>query len=342
MSTVPSRPERGHETSVGVPTPRSAERPEAPLLVHEALLYSTPGEFVGSTEPFLRAGLERGERAFVIAHELNIGPLRTALAGAADDIEWADTAEWFPKPVDRIQELDRYVREQLDSGARRVRIIDESIWPENSTGAVSELKRFESVCNLVLAALPMWMICPYNASLFNHILPDAYRTHPLIRDARVRREASVAYLEPGEFFKALDLEHELAPAPSDARLLRFATPGEVRSFVVAEASAAGLHPDRIRDLDLAACEMATNAIRHGDEGGEARIWTSPDEIVCEVSDSGGGMKDRLAGYDQPSEPGLGGWGLLLARKLCDDVAVRSSPTGTVIRLTMGLPGSPHA
>ena len=82
MDSVPS-PERGHETSVGIGTPRSPERPEAPLLVHEALLYSTPGEFVGSTEPFLRAGLERGERAFVIAHQLNIGPLRTALAGAA-------------------------------------------------------------------------------------------------------------------------------------------------------------------------------------------------------------------------------------------------------------------
>ena len=39
MDSVPS-PERGHETSVGIGTPRSPERPEAPLLVHEALLAS--------------------------------------------------------------------------------------------------------------------------------------------------------------------------------------------------------------------------------------------------------------------------------------------------------------
>jgi|1185.fasta_scaffold49859_1 hypothetical protein len=68
----------------------------------------------------------------------------------------------------------------------------------------------------------------------SHILPDAYRTHPVIRDARVSREASVAYLEP--------------------------------------------------------------------------VWTRPDEIVCQINDTGGGMKDRPAGYDTPSEPALGGWG----------------------------------
>ena len=315
--------------------------PGLPRLVHEALLYSTPEEFVGVAAPFLQAAVERGESALVVSNQANTAAVRGALGAGADRVDWEDTAVWYPKPVDRIQSLHHYVRERLDSGVRRVRIIDESVWPTDSTAAVSELKRFESICNLLFAPLPVWMVCPYNASLFNNILPDAYRTHPVIRDARVSREASVAYLEPGEFFKALDREHELAPAPSDARLLRFATPGEVRSFVVAEASAAGLHPDRIRDLDLAACEMATNAIRHGDEGGEVRVWTRPDEIVCQVNDTGGGMKDRLAGYDTPSEPALGGWGLLLARKLCDAVEVRSSPRGTVVRLTMQLPGTPH-
>jgi anti-sigma regulatory factor (Ser/Thr protein kinase) len=341
MSTVPSRRERGPETSVGDRRSRSPEHPAAPRLVHEALLYSTPGEFVGFTEPFLRAGLERGERAFVIASRLNMGPLRAALTGAADDVDWADTAEWSPKPVDRIQALDRYVREQLGSGAPRVRIIDESNWPEDSTGAVSELKRFESICNVVLAALPVWMICPYNASLFNHILPDAYRTHPLIRDARGSREASIAYLQPTEFFKALDAEHELAPAPRDAHVLRFETPAEARRLVVAEASAAGLHPDRIRHLEIATSEVATNAIRHARQGAEMRVWTEPGEIVCQVSDTGGGMKDPTAGYGEPKEPDVGGWGLLLVRKLCDSVEMRTTSRGTVIRLRMQLPGSPH-
>jgi anti-sigma regulatory factor (Ser/Thr protein kinase) len=312
-----------------------------PRLVHEALLYSTQEEFVAVVAPFLRSAVDDGESALAVTDEANLAALRDALGAAADHVDWADAAAWSPKPIDRIESLHRYVRERLDQGAPRVRIVDESVWPSNSTAAVSELKRFESICNLLFAPLPVWMVCPYNASLFNHILPDAYRTHPVIRDARVSREASIAYLEPGEFFRALDFEHELPDPPSDARLLRFLTAREVRSFVIEEAFAAGLHPDRVRDLELAACEMATNAIRHGDEGGEARVWTKREELVCEVLDAGGGMKDRLAGYGEPSEPALGGWGLLLARKLCDGVEVRSGPGGTVIRLTMKLPGSPH-
>ena len=321
---------------------RSLDPPAVPRLVHEALLYSTPGEFVGVVVPFLRGGVESGESALVVSTQANLAAARGALGADADRVDWEDTAAWYPKPIDRIHALHRYVGERLDSGVTRLRIIDESVWPTDSTSAVSELKRFESICNLLFAPLPLWMVCPYNASLFNHILPDAYRTHPVIRDARVSRTASVAYLQPGEFFKALDVEQELPPVPSDARVLRFATPSEVRSFVVVQATAARLHPDRIRDLDLAACEMATNAIRHGNQSGEVRVWTRPEEIVCEISDTGGGMKDRLAGYDEPSEPALGGWGLLLARKLCDGVEVRSGPRGTTIRLTMRLPGSAHA
>ena len=316
--------------------------PAVPRLVHEALLYSTPQEFVGVAAPFLRSAVENGESALVVSSPASTAAARDALGALADRVDWEDTVTWYPKPVDRIQSLHRYVGERLESGVARVRIIDESVWPTDSASAISELKRFESICNLLFAPLPVWMICPYNASLFNHILPDAYRTHPVIRDARVSREASVAYLEPGDFFEALDAEQELAAAPPDAHLLRFVTPGEVRSLVIAEASAAGLHPDRIRDLDLAACEMATNAIRHADRHGEVRVWTGPEEIVCEVSDSGGGMKDRLAGYGEPSEPAVGGWGLLLARKLCDGVEVRSTARGTTVRLTMQLPGSPHA
>lgn len=319
----------------------SSGLPAAPLLVHEALLYSTPGEFVGVTEPFLRDGLARGEDALVVTHKLNMGALRGALADVAESVEWADTAGWYPKPIDRIQALDRYVRDRLDTGVPRVRIVVESVWPEDSIRAVSELKRFESVLNLLFAALPVSMVCPYDASLFNHILPDAYRTHPLIRDARVMSQASAEYLEPGEFFRALDAEQELPPAPRDARVVGLDSVRDVRTFVVAEASAAGLHPDRIRDLELAAFEMSTNVLRHAREGGEVRIWVAQGELVCEVRDRGAGMKDRLAGYGAPSEPTIGGWGLLLARKLCDGVEVRSGPQGTVIRLTMRLPGAPY-
>jgi anti-sigma regulatory factor (Ser/Thr protein kinase) len=318
------------------------EHPEAPRLVHEALLYSTPREFAGAAVPFVLDGLRLHESVLVITNELNAGALRRALGDAADDADWADTSVWAPKPIDRIKALHRYVVEHVERGRRQVRIIDESTWPDNSAAAVSELKRFESVCNLLFADLPVWMLCPYNGSLFNHILPDAYRTHPFIRDARVSLQASAGYLEPGEFFKALDVHDKLPPPPPGATLLRFDAPVEARALAVAEATAAGLHPDRIRDLELAVSELATNAIRHGHGGAELTIWTVPDEIICQVSDTGSGMEDRLIGYGEPTEPHIGGWGLLLARRLSDSLEVRTSSSGTIIRLSMDLPGSAHA
>jgi anti-sigma regulatory factor (Ser/Thr protein kinase) len=318
------------------------EEPSAALLVHEALLYRTLGEFVEVAAAFVREGHELGERVLVITDEEKANPLRDVLGDAADAVDWVDMRVWYPKPIDRIQALNRYVHEQLASGVERVRIINESTWPQEATAVAAELKRFESVCNLVFSAMPVWMICPYEAEQLDHVLPDAYRTHPVIRDARVSRTASVAYLQPGEFFKALDVEHELAQAPSDARVLHSATPVEARALVVAEATTAGLHPDRVSDFELAVCEMVTNALRHAHQGGVLRVWAVPEEIVCQVSDTGGGMADPLIGYGEPARPGAGGWGLLLARRLCDGVEVRTTPLGTVIQLSMKLPGTAHA
>lgn len=323
-------------TAAGADDPRVA-----PLLIHEALLYSTPDELVAVAAPFLRDGLERDEGALVVTNRLNLGSLRNAVSDIAEAIDWRDTAVWHAKPIDRINALDGYIRERLDAGAQRVRIIEEFVWPHDSRTAVSELKRFESISNLLFATRPVWLVCPYNASLFNHILPDAYRTHPLIRDARVTRQASLGYLEPGEFFRALDAETQEPSPPPDARVCHLEEAGGVRPFVVAEASAAGLHGDRLRDLELAAFEMSTNAVRHARQGVELRVWTTAHEFVCQVADSGGGMTNRLAGYNTPSEPALGGWGLLLARRLCDGVEVRSTSGGTIVTLTMRLPGSPH-
>jgi len=174
----------------------AAAAPGVPRLVHEALLYTTPEEFVGVAAPFLRSAIDSDESALVVSDQANMAAVRGALGAGADRVDWEDTTAWYPKPVDRIQALHGYVGERLDGGVARVRIIDESAWPTDSVAAVSELKRFESICNLLFAPLPVWMVCPYNASLFNHILPDAYRTHPVIRDARVSRQASVATSSP--------------------------------------------------------------------------------------------------------------------------------------------------
>jgi len=58
--------------------------------------------------------------------------------------------------------------------------------------------------------------------------------------------------------------------------------------------------------------------------------------VCEVSDTGAGLRDPLAGQLPPERFAAGGHGLWLARQFSDLVEVHSDPTGTIVRLHLTL------
>ncbi|MFC7614796.1 ATP-binding protein [Actinokineospora soli] len=111
---------------------------------------------------------------------------------------------------------------------------------------------------------------------------------------------------------------------------------ELRDLVTIRASAAGLERDRALDLTLAANEIVTNSICHGGERGTLRVWTDPESVVVEVSDSGH-LDSALVGRLAPVPSVRGGRGIWLANQLCDLVQIRSCPKrGTMVRLSMRL------
>jgi hypothetical protein len=57
-------------------------------------------------------------------------------------------------------------------------------------------------------------------------------------------------------------------------------------------------------------------------------------FVCEVSDDGPGIEGHFPGYAGDGRAGLGG--LAVARQVCDAVEVRSTPSGTTVRLHLRL------
>ena len=113
----------------------------------------------------------------------------------------------------------------------------------------------------------------------------------------------------------------------------------LRSAVAAHADNLGLlAAGRVSDLVLAAHELAANAVRHGGGRGRLRLWRDSDHLVCEVSDSGGGLGDPdSAGRTRPSPRSTGGRGLWLVRALCDTVDISTGPTGTTITVTILVP-----
>lgn len=97
-----------------------------------------------------------------------------------------------------------------------------------------------------------------------------------------------------------------------------------------------LSPERVADFVLAVNEVATNAIEYGGGTGWLVISADDRELLCEVSDLGPGVADVIADRARPSPSRHGGYGLWLARQLCTEITLSSSPAGTDVTLRMSL------
>jgi anti-sigma regulatory factor (Ser/Thr protein kinase) len=114
----------------------------------------------------------------------------------------------------------------------------------------------------------------------------------------------------------------------------------VRHAVQSLLTAAGFAGDRLQSFVLAVNEIITNAVLHA--GGRGRVVLRPTahSIWCTVTDSGPGIPARYHG--PPEVPGafeVGGRGLWLAYRLCDEVTMATGPIGTTIGLRMSRPGA---
>jgi anti-sigma regulatory factor (Ser/Thr protein kinase) len=112
----------------------------------------------------------------------------------------------------------------------------------------------------------------------------------------------------------------------------------VRALVAKAAARAGLPQHRASDLTAAASELAANSILHGGGLGLATIWDSGGAVFVEVADAGT-IVDPTVGQVRPDPAAESGRGLYIAGRLCDEISIDSTPTGTRIRLRMEAPAA---
>ncbi len=205
--------------------------------------------------------------------------------------------------------------------------------PSATPTTLLECQRHETLLNVAFAGgRPWWLLCPYDTTtLAPHVITEAERSHPFVRDGDLAR-ASASF---GGVESLSTLDAPLDAAPQSARTLAFGWGSlrEVRSAAAAEGARAGLLSARIADLVLAVDEVATNSLRHAGGSGRLRVWRGPRSVVCEVSDAGrveGALVDRR----RPGADAAAARGLWLANQLCDLVQLRSSASGTTVRLHM--------
>jgi CheY-like chemotaxis protein len=112
---------------------------------HEALVHSSAEELAAGALPFLRQGLACGDHLLVVLRDEGRAVLQRALGRDAAQIEFADAVAWYQSPEHAFQQYSRYLKDHLERGAPRVRVVDEVIWPQSSaTADVAGWKRYEA------------------------------------------------------------------------------------------------------------------------------------------------------------------------------------------------------
>jgi anti-sigma regulatory factor (Ser/Thr protein kinase) len=304
----------------------------APRLAHQAYLHDGPEQLAATLAPLVRAGTERGDRVLAAVGRASADALRAELGGTLAGVELHDTPEWHSRPVHRLMAVQRAIAD-LRPGTSLL-ALGEPIW-SGSPAARREWARCESTINVVLADAPLRLICLYDRSeLPPAVLDRALSAHPEVVDGAAA--CPCASFEPPERF-VRELDAAGTPAPERNRY-DIAFGGDHHSFRTMLADLAqecGMGADRAEELVLAANELVTNAVLHGEPPIAARCWVADGDFVCEISDGGPGVADPFAGWTLPPARAEGGWGLALARRICDALEV-TSKDGARARLYVAL------
>jgi anti-sigma regulatory factor (Ser/Thr protein kinase) len=312
------------------------------MLAHQALLYGSEDEFLTGAVPFVRDGLDSGDPIRIATSRRNADWLRAALGADARDVTFCDCSQWYRHPVQALAALDRAVRAAAQHG-QRLRMIGEPICVARTASQISEWARHESLVNVAVATGNAALVCSYDTRVVDpDVVATVAQTHPeLLVDGGPL--PSPAYTDPVEF-NAERHRMPLPELPPPVLWLRFQRADQLatmRAFVTSHAIQAGAAGRPVGHFVQAVNEVTTNVIEHGGGSGVLQIWTGPDTVVCEVSDSGAGLRDPLAGYLPPAVNRPRGRGLWLARQFSDLVEVHSDSAGTAVRLHLNLTCEEH-
>jgi transcriptional regulator with XRE-family HTH domain len=169
------------------------------MLEHSAFLYHTEDQFRTTMGTFLAEGVERSEAVLAVTTLPNIELLREHLGNEAQSVEFVDSKRFLTTPTATLDAFRAFAEASLKRGAPWVRVLGEPRWAERSETDVRLWTRFESLFNLVFAASPMTVACPYDErSVAPEILRQAHLTHPqTVDDSGV--SPSPEYADPRGF-----------------------------------------------------------------------------------------------------------------------------------------------
>jgi DNA-binding XRE family transcriptional regulator len=155
------------------------------MLNHSAFPYRTDDQFRTTMGSFLVEGVERSEAMLAVTTLPNIDLLREHLGSEARSVEFVDAAAFYSTPRGALEAIRAFAEAKLERGAPWVRVVGEPVWAGRSDAELRVWIRYESLFNLVFAASPMTVACPYDErSVAPDVLRQAHLTHPHVLDDR--------------------------------------------------------------------------------------------------------------------------------------------------------------
>jgi anti-sigma regulatory factor (Ser/Thr protein kinase) len=298
---------------------------------HAAVFYRNTDEYLDAVLGFVGGGLERADPVFVAVPGPKVGLLREHLDGQAGRVSFADMTEIGANPARIIPRVAAFADAHH---GRAVRYVGEPIWETRTAAELCEATRHEALVNLAFAGTAASILCPYDRTrLAPDVIANAERTHPVLITGG-RPQPSRAYPQAGLF--PADCDQPLPGPPGWAAALTYRDDlAHVRAFAARHARRAGLPASRTRDLVIAVSELAANTWRHTDATGTLHVWPAGGELLCQIHDSGH-ISDPLVGRHRPALDAGNGHGLWVVHQLCDLVELRTTGTGTTIRLHIRL------
>jgi anti-sigma regulatory factor (Ser/Thr protein kinase) len=303
------------------------ERAVADGLRHLLLSYRDAAEYQACVAGYVDAAVARGEPVLMLMPQPRLA--QSPWAASSPAVRSADMCELGRNPARIIPSL----RSFCDANrGKRTLIVAEWMWPGRSQAESCEAARHEALLEQALAEQQTTVLCPYSAAtLPAWVLADARGAH------QWQAGPDTVALSAAYAGASATPASCLAPLPSpppDAEALEYRFDlRPVRAMVRAAGERAGLPPNRVTDLTLAASEVAANTLRHTRGSGIARTWRADGEVLCQLTDTGH-ITNPLAGLRRPSAGAPGGQGLWLVNQVCDLVEIRSTQDGTSIRLHM--------
>lgn len=295
---------------------------------HEAVFYNGLDELVSVVLPFVREGIESGAPVMVALPPDRIRALEECLGPDAAAVEFVDMLEVGANPARIIPAWRRFL--EAAEGHTAARGVGEPVWAGRRDVEIDECVLHESLLNLAFDDGPPWqLMCPYDVgALPSRAVDAALRTHPVVD---VVRGGELGYQGHEHAFATFGEALPEPPERADAFVFTLDDLAGLRDVVRRLARQAGLGADAAEDIVLAAHELATNSINHGGGSGTLRAWSQTGAFTVEVRDRGL-IEDPLVGRQLTAGLSENGRGVWMANQLCDLVQVRSTGSGTVVRL----------